>query len=138
MWSFEHTETTTASPEKLWKRYSDPTSWPEWDHETESVTLDGPFAVGTEGKLKPKGGPTTKFRVLEVTDGRSFTDMSFLPMAKMRFSHVIDPTPEGAAITHKVTITGPLTPLFSRVIGKKIAAELPGAMRRLGALAARA
>jgi hypothetical protein len=138
MWSFEHTERTTAAAPRLWERYSDPASWPDWDHETESVTLDGPFAAGTRGRLKPKAGPATKFEIVEVTDGRSFTDVSFLPLARMRFSHTIDPQPDGAAITHKVTITGPLSPLFGRLIGKKVAAELPGAMRRLGELAAEA
>jgi len=138
MWEFRHTETTAATPEQLWKRYADPPTWPEWDHKTESVTLDGPFAVGTTGKLKPVGGPKTKFRLLEVTDRRSFTDVSFLPLAKMHFSHKIDPAAGGASITHTVKISGPLSPLFARVIGKKIAAELPRAMRRLGTLATEA
>ena len=134
-WSFEHTEATKASPERLWKRYADRASWSEWDHGIESITLDGPFAVGTTGTAKPKRGPATKFEVLEVTEGRSFTEVSFLPLARMRFSHKIDPTPTGADITHRVTISGPLAPLFSRVIGKKVAAELPAAMRRLGSVA---
>lgn len=138
MWEFRHTETTAATPEQLWRRYADPPTWPEWDHETESVTLDGPFAAGTTGKLKPVGGPKTKFRVLEVTDRRSFTDVSFLPLAKMHFSHTIDPAAGGASITHAVKISGPLSPLFARVVGKRIAAELPQAMRRLGTLATEA
>ena len=135
MWSFEHIEATKASPERLWQRYSDRASWSEWDHGIESVTLDGPFAVGSTGKVKPKGAPTTKYKVLEVTDGRSFTDVTFLPLARMRFSHKIEPTPTGADITHRVTISGPLAPLFSRIIGKKVAAEIPAAMRRLGSVA---
>jgi hypothetical protein len=127
-----------AATSRLWKRYADPPTWPEWDHETESVTLDGPFAAGTTGKLKPVGGPKTKFRILEVTERRSFTDASFLPLAKMYFSHTIDPAAGGASITHAVKVSGPLSPLFARVVGKRLAAELPQAMRRLGALAAEA
>ena len=69
MWSFEHTEATKAPPERLWQRYSDRASWPEWDHGIKSVTLDGPFAVGSTGKVKPKGGLATKYEVLEVTEG---------------------------------------------------------------------
>ena len=135
MWSFEHTEATKAPPERLWQRYSDRASWPEWDHGIKSVTLDGPFAVGSTGKVKPKGGLATKYEVLEVTEGRSFTDVSFLPLARMRFSHKIEPTPTAADITHRVTISGPLAPLFSRVIGKKVAAEIPAAMRGWGSVA---
>jgi polyketide cyclase/dehydrase/lipid transport protein len=136
MWKFEHTETTSATPAQLWERYSDPPSWPEWDHETERVTLDGPFAPGTTGSLKPVGGPKTKFRVLEVSEPRGFTDVSSLPLAKMYFQHEIEPGTDGTRFTHRITISGPLSPLFARVIGKKIAASLPGAMRELGELAA--
>ena len=135
MWEFMHTETTTATPQQLWRRYRDPGSWPEWDHGTERVTLNGPFAAGTTGELKPAGGPKTKFRVLEVTEGVSFTDVSYLPLAKMRFAHKIEPVDKGTRFTHHVTISGPLSPLFARVIGKKVAAGLPSAMRRLGDLA---
>ncbi len=73
MWTFQHGETTTATPEQLWQLYQDPTTWSDWDHQIEDVT-----------------------------------------------------------------ITGPLTPLFARVIGRKVADELPAAMRPLAARAERA
>ncbi|HCT79387.1 MAG TPA: polyketide cyclase/dehydrase and lipid transport [Micromonosporaceae bacterium] len=135
MWKFEHSETTTASAGQLWQQYADPSRWPEWDHETEWVTVNGPFATGTTGVLKPAGGPKTKFRFVEVTEHRSFTDVSMLPLAKMHFAHRIESTSEGSRFTHTVTITGPLSGLFGRVIGRKIAAGLPTAMRTLSALA---
>lgn len=135
MWEFQHTEKTAATPEQLWRRYSDPSSWPEWDAETERVTLHGPFEAGTRGELKPVGGPKTKFQMVEVNEPRSFSDISYLPLAKMRFTHSIEPDHDGARFTHHVTITGPLSPLFARVIGRKVAAGLPTAMRKLGDLA---
>lgn len=100
MWMFEHTETTSASPAQLWAHYAEPATWPEWDHETAAVTVEGPLAVGTRGTLKPVKGPATPF-----------------------------------TFTHSVTINGPLSPLFARVIGKKVAAGLPTAMRQLARLA---
>ncbi len=136
MWTFEHTEQTTATPDQLWRRYADTATWPEWDSGTDRVVLDGPFAAGTKGHLKPVGGPKTKFELLETNEAVSFTDVSFLPLAKMHFAHKITPGETTTAFTHRVTISGPLAPLFARVIGKKIAAELPGAMRKLAQLAA--
>jgi len=44
MWRFERTETTSATPEQLWARYVDPTTWPQWDHGAERVTSDGPLS----------------------------------------------------------------------------------------------
>ncbi len=135
MWSFEHTEVTSVSPAELWVHYAEPATWPEWDHETAVVTVDGPLAVGTRGTLKPLEGPATPFRFTDVTPEVGFSDVSRLPLARLAFSHLIEPTSTGSQFTHRVTITGPLSPLFARVIGKKLAAGLPAAMRRLARLA---
>lgn len=135
MFYFEHTETTVATAAQLWRRYADAPTWPDWDHEVERAVLHGPFAAGTRGVLKPVGGPKTKFVIAELTERVSFTDVSSLPLATMTFAHRIEPTDVGSQFTHTVTISGPLSLLFGRIIGRKVAAGLPGAMRRLGALA---
>jgi hypothetical protein len=135
MWTVEHTETTSASPAQLWARYAEPATWPEWDHETAAVTVQGRVAVGTRGTLKPVKGPATPFTFTEVTPEVGFTDVSRLPLARLTFTHLIVPTPTGSRFTHRVTINGPLSPLFARVIGRTIAAGLPTAMRQLARLA---
>lgn len=138
MWTFEHTETTAATPEQLWQLYQDPTTWPEWDHQLEAVTVDGPFETGATGTIKPVGGPRTKFRMVEVTEKVSFTDVTRLPLATMRFDHRIEQGVGGTSFVHRVTITGPLSPLFARVVGRKVADDLPVAMRTLAARAEQA
>lgn len=135
VWTFEHTETTSAAPAQLWARYADPTTWPEWDHETARVTVEGPMAAGAHGTLKPVKGPVTKLVFTEVVPEVGFTDVSRLPMARLTFAHHIEATATGCRFTHGVTITGPLSPLFARLIGKSVAAGLPAAMRTLARLA---
>lgn len=135
MWTFEHTETTRATPAQLWAHYADPASWPDWDHATEAVTVEGPMAVDVRGTLKPVNGPATPFTFTEVTPGVSFTDVSRLPLARLTFSHRIEPTGEGCRFTHRVVIRGMLSPLFALVIGRNVAAELPSSMRALARLA---
>lgn len=135
MWTFEHTETTSAAPAQLWSRYEDPTTWPEWDHEIAAVTVHGPMAVGTRGTLKPVKGPAMTFTFSEVIGEVGFTDVSRLPLARLTFSHLIEQTATGSRFSHRVSISGPLSPVFARVIGKRIAAGLPGAMRELARLA---
>ena len=51
MWTYEHTETTRATPAQLWARGAEPATWPEWDPETatgsritQGVTISGPLA----------------------------------------------------------------------------------------------
>lgn len=135
MWTFEHTETTSATPAQVWACYAEPTTWPEWDHEIAAVTLGGPMAVGTRGTLKPVKGPATPFTFTAVTPEAGFTDVSRLPLARLTFSHHIEAMATGCRFTHSVEISGPLSPVFARVIGKKIAARLPAAMRALARLA---
>jgi hypothetical protein len=135
MWTFEHTEMTSAAPDQVWARYAEPTTWPEWDHEISAVTLRGPMAVGTRGTLKPVKGPATPFTFTSVTPDVGFTDVSRLPLALLTFSHHIEAMVTGCRFTHRVAITGPLSPLFARLIGRKIAAGLPAAMRKLARLA---
>ncbi len=135
MWAFDHTETTSASPDQLWARYVEPATWPQWDHEIAAVSVQGPVAVGTRGRLKPVTGPAASFTLTEVTPGVGFTDVSRLPLAQLTLAHHIEATASGSRFTHHVTITGPLAPLFARVIGKRLAAGLPTAMRNLARLA---
>jgi len=99
------------------------------------VTVDGPLAVDTRGILKPVRGPATPFTFTEVTPDVGFTDVSRLPLARLTFTHRIEPTPTGSTFTHSVTITGPLSPLFARVVGRNVATGLPRAMRQLARLA---
>lgn len=137
MWMYEHTETTTTTPAQLWEHYADPALWPRWDHEVAAVTLDGPMVTGAQGTLKPTRGPQTSITFTEVTPGVAFTDVSRLPlrMATLTFDHCITPTETGCRFVHRVSIAGPLSPLLARVIGTRIAAELPRAMRALALLA---
>lgn len=137
MWTFEHTETTSASPGRLWDRYADPATWPEWDHEIAVVTTQGPMAVGTRGRLKPVKGPATSFVFTEVSPGVGFTDVSRLPLARLTFAHTVEPTSTGSSFTHRVTIHGPLAWVFARVIGRSVVAGLPTAMQTLARLAER-
>ena len=136
MWTCEHTVTSHATPAQVWARYAEPRTWPEWDAATEHVTLQGLFAVGSRGSLKPVGGPTTRFTLTEVVPDVGFTNVTRLPMARLEFRHQIEATSTGSRLTHSVTISGLLSPLFARVIGAGVARDLPSAMTALARLAA--
>jgi hypothetical protein len=138
MWSAEASAVTPAGPESVWALYEQVSGWKEWDHEVESSRLDGPFQVGSAGVLKPRGGPASKFRLTGVTPGRGFSDVTRLPLATLAFEHTLTPESSGTRIHHRVTIRGPLAFLFSRVIGRKIAAGLPSAVAALARAAASA
>jgi len=135
MWRYEHSETTSAAPERVWDRYADPALWPAWDLDVKRMTLEAPMAVGVRGRLTPKSGPTTSVVFTRVEPGRGFTNVSRLPLARLEVDHRITPEGDGSRFTHCVTITGPLAPLFGRLVGRSIAAGLPESMRELARLA---
>ncbi|WP_061223882.1 hypothetical protein [Leptospira weilii] len=85
--------------------------------------------------LKPKGGPKTWFRLTEVRENQFFSDLTRLPFCKLEFKHELISVSSGARFIHIVTFRGPLSFLFSRIIGNKIRKELPTAMKNLAKLA---
>ena len=135
MWTTEHTLVTDATKESIWKVWADVENWSQWDKEVEWCKLNGKFEAGTTYTLKPVGGPEVKATIKECNRLVGFTDISALPLVKMEFAHEMIDVPGGVKMTHRVTISGPLSFLFAQVIGKKTAQGLSEAMNRLVNLA---
>ncbi len=136
MTNIEASAITRARPEEVWKLWADAPGWSRWDEDVLWCRLDGPFAAGTRGEMKPRGGPRVKFQILDARPGHGFTDRSYLPLCKLDFSHRIEPAAGGGLrLTHQVCFSGPLAFLFGRVIGAKIRAGLPHAVEKLARLA---
>ncbi|HAF2130092.1 TPA: hypothetical protein G9F27_004361 [Salmonella enterica] len=133
-WTYSEQVTTQATPEQIWDMWLDAASWPCWDRELEWVCLEGEFAVGTVGRMKPVSGPGVTFSLSEVVPLRFFSSVAQLPLTRLVFSHeYLSPQEsDGAAkIHHSVTMKGLLAPLFGRLIGGKIKKHLRQAMQEL-------
>ncbi|NUR64071.1 MAG: hypothetical protein HOV87_36245 [Catenulispora sp.] len=115
---------SSAAPAAFFARWADMATWPEWNADTEWVRLDGPFAAGATGVLKPKGGPKTKFVVTKLDD-REFTDVSLLAGARLTFQHVVGAAADGTtSVEVTVTLAGPLARVWNLVLGKGIGRTL--------------
>jgi hypothetical protein len=119
----EATVVSGAAPAAFFARWADMATWPEWNQDTEWVKLDGPFAEGVTGTLKPKGGPKVPFRVEKLTEAE-FTDVSKLAGAKLTFRHLIAESSKGTEVRVDVTLDGPLAFFWNLVLGKGIKASL--------------
>ncbi|MDD8018590.1 MAG: hypothetical protein PHP42_09475 [Bacteroidota bacterium] len=135
MWKFEHSIITDVSAEKIWKIWSNVEAWNKWDKEVEWAKIQGDFAVGTIGYLKPKGAPKSKFVMTGCKKNESFSDRSFLPLATLEFFHVMKQTNDGLVVTHSIKISGLLSWVFAKLIGEKLSKGLPEAMNELVTLA---
>ncbi|RJO79899.1 hypothetical protein D5S18_01110 [Nocardia panacis] len=115
--------TTTIAPAAFFAKWADMGTWHEWNLDTEWARLDGPFAEGSTGVLKPKGGPRTKFVITKLTDDE-FIDVSKLPGARLIFAHRVETAGEHTTVTVTVTMEGPLAFLWARILGGDIAKTL--------------
>ena len=55
MWEYEYSVDTAAAPDTVWRYWSDPMTWPQWNDGIETIQIDGPFAVGTTFQMTPPG-----------------------------------------------------------------------------------
>ena len=112
-----------ASAERVWSIWSDVSTWPRWNPDVLSVQIDGPFASGTRGQMTTKAGGTHAITLQEVQPGRSFNlETSPIPLGRFKFQCEVQPAGSGAStISQSITIGGPLGPLYSAMMGRRIA-----------------
>jgi hypothetical protein len=120
----EHTIVTSASAEAIWRRWTSVELWPEDDPDCRWARISGDYVVGASGQVKT-GGPAARFTVTQLEPHRLMCFEIKLPGAVMSFPHTAEPVAQGIRLTHGITITGPLTPLYSRLVGGGVAAGLP-------------
>jgi uncharacterized protein YndB with AHSA1/START domain len=131
----EHRIAVAAPPERIFSIYEDVPGWRHWDPDTKSATLDGPFAVGSSGKLTPAKGNTVPMVVTAVVPNRSFTVECRIPLFRMVFEHELSPQGASTDVVHRVTFSGVLTPLLGRMLAKRVDAGLPVTLANLKRLA---
>lgn len=112
---------TTAPPDRVWRIWSDTSTWPEWNPDMKSVDLDGPFASGTTGKMETKSGGHHQISLQDVDDGRGFTLVSDgVPLTKLHFRCEVAPSGSGTRISQAVTLHGGLALVMGGMVTGRI------------------
>lgn len=127
----KHTEETSAKPEDVWAIWSDVENWKTWDHGIEYSSIEGPFADGTLGVLKPRGGPLLKTQLTHVEPFKGFVDESKLFLGKIIVSHEIVEFAGKTYVTHQVEMTGVLAFIYAFLIGRTMKKNLPTEMKAM-------
>jgi hypothetical protein len=129
---------TQASPEKVWRIWSDTSTWPAWNPDVEAVSLDGPFATGTTGTMRTKSGGQHRIVIADVEPGRSFVLQSDgVPATRLLFRCEVAAAGAGSRISQSVALKGPLSFLFGPMIGPRIAGSFRPLLSGLAAAAER-
>jgi uncharacterized protein YndB with AHSA1/START domain len=128
----ESTLDTPASPEAIWRIWSQPETWPEWNPDVTAISLKGPISRGAAGTMTTKRGGTHDVTVEEVEPGKSFWLVSTgIPGHRLAFRCQVLPSGGGSRISQGVEVRGPLGAVLSAMMGKKIAESFAPLLRAL-------
>ncbi|MDR0776828.1 MAG: SRPBCC family protein [Azonexus sp.] len=131
----EHSVFVSAPPERIFGIYEDVRNWHVWDPDTKSASLDGPFRVGSRGKLTPSKGNAVAMTLTAIVPNRSFTVESKVPFFRMVFEHELLPIGVNTEVVHRVTFSGLLSVFLGPLLAKQLNAGLPRTLNNLKQLA---
>jgi hypothetical protein len=115
---------STASPDKVWKIWSDMSTWGDWNPNVSTMDWQGGFVSGTAGVMNTRAGQHHKMRLLDVVSGRSFAlETSVVPLTIFRFNCRIDPVGGETKIGQFVEVKGPLGPILGGMLGPQVSKE---------------
>ena len=127
-------EKHSASPEALWRLLADVDGWVRWNDGIESITLDGPLAVGTRFRMTPPGAATLTSTIVELEPGRVLTELDGVAV---RVEHRLDPGSEATTVVYRITVTGDgLSDAVAAEIGSAVSADFPDVLDSLAVHAA--
>jgi uncharacterized protein YndB with AHSA1/START domain len=131
----EHRITIHTPPATIFRIYQAVDQWHTWDPDTKAAHLDGPFAVGTRGRIVPSNGKGVPMEVVAIVPDQSFTVRGWIPGFEMRFEHELLPQGASTQVTHRVSFTGWLAWLLGPMVGRDVDKGLPHTLASLKRLA---
>lgn len=137
MWqkSYE-TEAIDVLPEQIWQVWSDINRWHEWDEGIEFAKTSEPFQKGCRFELQPKGGPKVMIEIIDCEPDHYFTDLTRFPLAKMYGRHEMELIKPGRIkLKTTMTLKGPLSFIWRRLVAQKIVDDLAEDTARIIAIA---
>ncbi len=135
----ECSTTLNADIAQVWDAWADMAAYPSWDPREEETRLDGPFATGTTGWSKQKGGRAGSSFVLTLVEPISrWVNELPLPMGRLVIDHHLQSLGDGQVLVRKTyTAHGPLSVLFALHFSRGIRREMPATFEALEAEALR-
>ena len=131
----EHRITVAAPADSIFGIYEDVQNWHTWDPDTKQASIEGPFRVGSRGRLTPTKGNAVPMVLTEVVPGISFTVESKIPLFRMLFEHELRQTQGTTEVVHRVTFSGPLSLVLGPILSRQLNSGLPVTLGKLKSLA---
>jgi hypothetical protein len=90
MWQAQSETETRAEPGAVWALWEHAEHWKDWNEQIAHAELLGPFAVGSQARIRFKRSPMRlRFRITALQAGRGFTDETRFPGARLGHEHLL-------------------------------------------------
>ena len=123
---------TTAPADKVWKVWSDTSTWGEWNPNVSTMEMHGPFQSGTSAVMHTKAGQHHQMKLLDVQPGRSFAlETSVIPGTTFRFNCRIEPSNGKTKISQTIEVGGPLGPIMGGMLGPQVSKDFGTLLQNL-------
>jgi hypothetical protein len=116
MWQAHYKTITNVSAKALFHTMADVNNWNQWADDLEYAKIKGVATSGAQFILKPKGGPKLKMHIDRFEPHAHFSDITHLPLAKMRISKSFTEINGQTHFTMKVEVWGVLGFLWRYII----------------------
>jgi uncharacterized protein YndB with AHSA1/START domain len=132
MWTNEESIETTASPEAIWRLWSDVAGWREWNADIEHIEISGPFAAGSTITMTPAGQDPVELRIAEAVEPESFVDEADLGDVVVRTVHRVERVNDACnRVSYRMEISGPGADSIGPELGPQISGDFPETLAAL-------
>ncbi len=136
MAAYGRSRQTGAAPEAIWRLWSDPSTWQDWNPNVQRMEVNGPFVDGTTGIMHTPSGQHHQIAFANIRLGHSFDlETAVIPLTHFTFHCEVVHSPEGSTISQTLKISGPLGFVFGPMAGERIAASFEPLLAGLAAKA---
>lgn len=126
---------TSSSPEQIWAIWTDVKNWKTWDIGLKDAEMKSSFQEGNKGIITSLEGRKSKFKVIEVNEGISYTYKTKLPLGSLYVKRYLSVNNNITTFTHEVWFKGISKGIFAKAFGKKFRKMLPEVLQNIKQLA---
>jgi hypothetical protein len=113
-------------------------NWPSWDPLLLDSSSSEPLSLGVEGKVVPKKGLPSKFKIVCFEPQTKWALEASLIIAKLTVTRSLTTQGDFTTFTHAVEFSGFAASVFARFLGPDFRVALPDVMQKLAAQATHA
>lgn len=133
MWSRVVSKATSAMPDGLWSLWSNVGAWPSWNPDVTKAELTGGFGVGSRIAMTLTSGDVIVLSIIDVDEGRRFTDEAILDGITVRTTHEIEAAQgrDTRTVSYRIEVAGRAPESVLAQIGQEVSADFEEVIDRL-------